>query len=103
MDKPLWTVGVWGSLPNYCCSSCPYATLEEDKIRAHVLTHLAKVVQVPTAILTPQGKPVMREVVVPPTKPPIISDESDESERVPFRTHEDFELCEQEVEPTEDE
>jgi rubrerythrin len=36
----LYTVGEWAGKPNYECTECSYATLDESLIRQHVIKHI---------------------------------------------------------------
>lgn len=36
----LYTTGVWNGKPNYECTVCPYATLDEELIKQHVTKHI---------------------------------------------------------------
>jgi hypothetical protein len=38
-DNATVRVGTWAGLPNYECSACGYAHLDEAKANAHVATH----------------------------------------------------------------
>lgn len=36
----LYTTSVWNGEPNYECTACPYATLDEELIKQHVTKHI---------------------------------------------------------------
>lgn len=33
--NPWYTVGEWSGMPNYCCTQCPFATLDVDLMDEH--------------------------------------------------------------------
>lgn len=46
-----WTVGEWKGMPQFCCSYCPFDSLDEESIREHyVKVHLASQPALPISV-----------------------------------------------------
>lgn len=60
-----YTIGTWSGLPNYSCAHCPFSTLDEIEMIAHVLErHTPKPEQ-------PEPEPP-EESILPATDMPVL-------------------------------